>query len=306
MPFQASFEIQGAKEWGYYEPEGRYILDTFDRPATSGTLGISTNGQTWNTLAGTWYVNSGYQAESDTAATAPYPLATYDLADLNQLGYVNVSPGMGLAFNIIDANNWYAVDNYAYFTEYSCNCQSCCSCCTCSYGCIVGQNCSQCGSSCAECKDGANLIVSCSICGTICNSCEYGCTTGANCSICGSNCNCTACNCSLCSSYYSYIDVYQNVNGTLSQVSSITLSNGSSSVSLAAAIAVQVSGNIVDYYAYSTNISGTVTTPYGLGTVLASGTFTISGSVGTQIGMIKLGSSSLQGVTTSGFFGTFL
>ncbi len=304
MPFQASFEVQGAKEWGFYEPEIRYIQDSFNRSATSGTLGVSTNGQPWNILAGIWYVNSSYQAETDNTVSSgvgPYPLASFDLVDINQLGYINVSPGIGLAFSIQDANNWYAVIGYDSETPYSCNCAICCSCCTCTYGCVTGANCSACGTSCNSCNTGGVYYANnCTECGSACISCQYGCITGPDCPICGSTCNCISCNCSTCYNYYYYISVLQNVNGTISTVNTTSITQD------AASISVELKTGIVNYYAYSTNISGIIAEPYGLGTVLASGTFTISGTFGTQIGMVKSPSYYIQGTTTSGFYGTGL
>ncbi len=305
MPFQASFEIQGAKEWGFYEPETRFIQDSFNRP--SGVLGISTNGQTWNILAGSWYVNNNYQAETDTAVTSgtgPYPMASFDLVDVNQLGYANVSPGMGFAFNIKDANNWYAVAGYDSYSTYSCGCSTCCSCCSCTYGCTTGTSCAECGSYCLSCvwcsPQPCPASPSCTYCGSACNSCTYGCTTGANCSVCGSNCNCVSCGCSTCYSYYYYLTVLQSVNGTVSTLSTTALTQDAVSIS------VEVNNGTVAYYAYSTNITGTITQPYGLGTLLTSGTLSISGPFGTQAGMVKTPSYYSQGTTISGFYATGL
>ncbi len=80
--------------------------------------------------------------------------------------------------------------------------------------------------------------------------------------------------------------------------------NTTSVANNAVSFAVEVVSGTVNYYAYNTNISGTITTPYGLGTTLVSGTFTISGTFGTQIGMVKSPGGTTQGNTASGFFGT--
>ncbi len=304
MPFQASFEIQGAKEWGYYEPETRFIQDSFNRP--SGVLGVSTNGQTWNVLAGSWYVNNNYQAQTDTGVTSgtgPYPLASFDLVDVNQLGYANVSPGMGFAFNIKDANNWYAIAGYDDSKSYSCHCQTCYTCNTCTYGCTTGANCAECGSYCLTCVWCSPLPCpaspSCTYCGSACNTCTYGCTTGANCTACGQTGH--VCNCQTCYTYYYYLTILQSINGTVYTVSTV-----SGLLSDIVSIAVETNNGTVNYYAYSTNISGIITSPDGLGTVLTSGTLTLSGSLGTQIGMVKTPSYYIQGYTISGFYGTAL
>jgi hypothetical protein len=295
MPFQSSFEIEAGKNWGYYEPDVRYILDTFDRP--SGNLGISTNGQPWNILSGTWAVNSNYQATTSTAATS-YPLATYDLVDINQLAYANVSPGMGVAFSIQNASNWYAIASYNNYSTYRCNCSTCETCNTCTYGCTTGANCSICGSTCNTCGSLNIYTTNCAQCGSTCNTCTYGCTTGANCTACGSTPY--TCDCATCYNYYYYLTVLQNVNGTVSTLTTISLSQNATSIS------VEIEKGVVSYYAYSTNISGIITQPYGLGALLVSGTLSISGTFGTQIGMIESPSSYTQGTTISGFFGTGL
>jgi hypothetical protein len=315
MPFQGSFEVEAGKTWGYYEPSTRYILDSFNRSTTSGTLGISTNGQMWNTLTGNWYVNSSYQAENDngvTSGTGPYPLATYDLVDTNQLGYANVSPGMGIAFSIQNSGNWYAIASYDYDTPYSCSCGTCSYCNTCTYGCISGCNAAECGT--YTCNTGYTQSSSRCGCPSNCsyiglsyyeeylwscaNFCTYSCTTGVSCSACGETYY--SCNCSTCYDYYYYLTVLQSINGTVYTLSTATLTQDPASIS------VQLKNGVVSYYAYSTNVSGIITTPYGLGTALASGTLTISGTFGTQIGMVKSPSYYIQGATISGFFGTGL
>lgn len=284
MPFLGSFEVEAGKTWGYYESPARYILDTFNR-AASGTLGISTNGQLWNTLAGTWYVNSSYQAETDTSATG-YPIATYDLVDTNQLAYANVSPGMGVAFSIQNANNWYAVVSYDNSYNYSCDCSTCSYCNTCSW-----------------CSGG--YVTDCGLCGSefvgwvyTCLTCCGGYTNNqTDCYECGST-NYTCCG--TCTAYEYYLTILQCVNGTINTINTLGLSQDPASIS------VEVNNGVVNYYAYSTNITGIVTQPNGLGTLLASGTLTISGTFGTQIGMVKSPSYDIQGVTISGFFGTGL
>ena len=292
MPFQASFEVEAGKNWGFYEPSTRYILDTFNRATTSGTLGTSTNGQMWNILNGSWYINGSYQAEADNGVTSgtggTYSLASFDLVDTNQLAYANISPGMGVAFSIQNANNWWAITDYDYSYSYSCNCSTCYYCNTCTYCVTFGTDCGICGNGCA---------------------CE-GYPTGCCCYCClsyhGPVTDCTDCGetgyscCSTCTSYNYYLTILQCVNGTVNTISTLSLTQDASSISL------QLQNGTLNYYAYSTNISGIVTHPYGLGTVLISGSMTISGTFGTQVGMIKSPSYYIQGVTISGFFGTGL
>ncbi len=297
MPTLSSFEVESGKVWGYYSSSTRYILDTFERPATSGTLGISTNGEPWTTLYGGWYVNSSYQAEVDTGVSSPpYPLATYDLVDKNQLGYVNLPPGsigMGIAFNVQDVNNWYAIVSNETQHAYSCNCSTCYNCNTCSYDCVsYTTNCSECGATCTDYCGGSTC------CHATCNSCTK-CTTGANCAACGTGSS-YSCDCQTCYDYYYYLVILQSISGTVTTLNNITLSNE------AGAYTVEINNGQVSYYAYSNTISGIISEPYGLGTVVYSGSFAISGTLGTQIGMIKSPATYGQGVTISGFFGTGL
>ena len=289
MPFQASFEIQGAKEWGYYELGASYIYDNFGRAPTSGTLGYSTNGQPWNILSGNWYiVSSGLAAVTETASNStPWPIVVFDLGDTKQLTYFNGNGSdNGLAFSVIDANNWYAIGAYTYAHGYSCNCLTCVTCNICEHNCIVGQNCAQCGTN--QYGD--------------CNSCTYGCVDSAVCPPCSETQY--TCDCSLCYDYYYYVTVIQNVNGNINTISTTNITSPSSS------IALEFNNGTVDYYSYSSTISGIITEPYGLGTVLTSGSLIISGTFGTQVGMVQISGGHTPydpGYTTfNDFFGTGL
>lgn len=270
MPFQASFEIQGAKEWGYYEPGARYIYDDFERGPTSGTLGYSTNGQPWNILSGNWYiVSSGLAAVTETAnlGSTPWPIVVFDLVDTKQLAYYNgtyTNGNNGLAFSVIDVNNWYAIGAYTYAHAYSCNCLTCVTCNICEHNCVTGQSCSQCGTA----SNGT------------CNSCTWGCVDSAVCPPCSETQY--TCDCSICYNYYYYVTVIQNINGNINTISTTNITNQSNS------IALEFNNGIVNYYSYSSTISGIITEPYGLGTVLTSGSLIISGALGTQVGMVQI------------------
>jgi len=292
MPFQASFEVEAGKNWGFYEPSTRYILDTFQRSATSGTLGTSTNCQVWNTLAGTWYINGSYQAETDTAVTGgtgPYPLAAFDLVDINQLAYANVSPGMGIAFSIQNANNWWAITDYDYDYTYPYGCSTCCTSYNSCFVCVGGTcyGCAGCGTT-EEYGQGPCIPSCC------CNN-DYATQPDPSC---GCASYSSYCDCSYGTAYDYYLTILQCVNGTVNTINTISLNQDATSISL------QLQNGTVNYYAYSTNISGIITHPYGLGTVLTSGNFTISGVFGTQIGMVKSPSYYIQGATISGFYGS--
>ncbi len=285
MPTLSTFEVESGNIWGYYSGGIRYIYDVFERVTPTGTLGISTNGQPWSTLAGSWNVpSSGYAQAVGTAISGvgPYPLVAFDLVNINQLAYCNNYDGVGLAFSIIDANNWYAIAPYVTITYYNCNCLTCVECNTCTYGCTTGPSCAYCG---VDPYGG-------------CFSCTYGCVTnGLSCQSCGQTQY--TCDCQQCPIYRYYVTTLQSINGIVYTISTTQLSSPSDSIS------VELNNGIVNYYVYSTTISGIITQPYGLGTVVVSGTFTISGTLGTQIGAVQTpnGNYNMEGFFGIGLYG---
>lgn len=301
MPTLSSFEVESGKAWGYYDENiPKVIYDTFQRAATSGTLGISTNGVPWTTLKGTWYVNSNQLAECDDSASN-YSIATYDLNTTQQLVYGNPTPGMGIIFNGTDANNWWGATYTYTVSYYSCNCSSV-------------TNCTDCGSTsytsnCNECGNTYNYA-DCFVCGSSCNTCYVGSVLETSCSNCGSTCNscytcnsCTLCNtcavCSTCTSYIMDILVLNSVNGTVSQITSASF-NSSTDFSLA----VQVSGTLATINGYQTSISGNPTLLSQItNTIVYSVSVTLTGTLGTLTGVFK-SPSSTQGDTESTFYGT--
>ncbi len=276
MPLLGSFELESGKTWGYYFGSNNRIYDTFQRSATSGTLGTSTDGEIWNTLRGSWYCN-GVQAYTTTTSSGSYPLAVYNIGDANQLAYANISNGMGISFWVTDANNWWGLVAYQDVDAYTCGCSSCPVCNVCQYCSSNGVSCSKCGSNCGQPP-------------VNCCECCLSYVTGANCTACGSTPR--SCNCSTCYNYYNYLQIVNNTGGSITEVGNpINLSLFPSG------IALQTVSNSINYVTYSTIISGTITTIYGLGTVIASGTVTISGysDFGPQLGIIG----------STGFYGTY-
>ena len=299
MPFLSSFEVENGKIWGFFETkEQRRMYDTFARAATTApSLGISTDGEPWSTLKGSWYVNSSSQAECDDAASN-YSLATYDLNTTQQLVYGNLTPGMGIIFNGIDANNWWGA-TYTYTSSaYSCNCVN------------VSCNCSS-VQSCADC--GGTNYSGCSMCGSTCNTCYVGSVLVTSCTSCGSSCisSCTLCNtcqvcqtCQSCSTCYTYtmtLSVLNSINGTVYTVASAAFATQTDFN-----LAVQVSGTTATLNGYQTTIAGTPTLLSQItNAIVYTGNVTITGTQGTLTGMFKSpGGNVSQGAIETTFYGT--
>jgi hypothetical protein len=93
------------------------LKDAFDRVDTTTGLGSTPTGQTWVTRRGTWQVQSNKAAV--TTSKASYPLATVEvgISDFD-LKANELTPGVGVAFRVEDANNWWGVvpwyDQVAY------------------------------------------------------------------------------------------------------------------------------------------------------------------------------------------------
>lgn len=93
------------------------LVDTFDR-ANASVLGTSTSGNAWLLRRGAWAISSN-KAQS-TSAKSDYPLASVDLGLTDFVARANeITPGMGIAFNIVDNNNWMAVVPYYNQTSYT-------------------------------------------------------------------------------------------------------------------------------------------------------------------------------------------
>ena len=93
------------------------LKDAFDRVNTVTGLGSTPTGQTWVTRRGTWQVQSNKAAI--TTSKTSYPLATVEvgISDFD-LKANEMTPGVGVAFRVEDANNWWGVvpwyDQVAY------------------------------------------------------------------------------------------------------------------------------------------------------------------------------------------------
>lgn len=139
-------------KFGYVKVDGEWkqfwankLLDTFARTDTTSGLGTAESGQAWTIARSTWRINSG---NATTAGSkTDYPLAYVDLGFYNGNFQANeLAPGMGVAFRVKDANNWYAVvpyynqtaTTYTYCAAYGTPYQEC----TCTVTAQTGTGCS--------------------------------------------------------------------------------------------------------------------------------------------------------------------
>ena len=180
-------------KFGYVKVDGVWkqfwankLLDTFSRTDTTSGLGTSESGQAWTIARSTWRINSN---NATTAGSkTDYPLAYVDLGFYNGNFQANeLAPGMGVAFRVKDANNWYAVvpyynqtaTNYSYCAAYGTPYQAC----TCSTYAQTGTYCSgdEVGTTYEGCYDtipaGSRLEV---VCGQPCGMVNHPITTVEN------------------------------------------------------------------------------------------------------------------------------
>lgn len=97
------------------------VIDTFNRSNNPSGLG-SIRGQKWKIWRGVWEILNN--KASSSSATSAYALATLKFTKKNvSISVVGPDPGMGTAFWVSDANNWYAA---TYEQTQTCDtCQGC-------------------------------------------------------------------------------------------------------------------------------------------------------------------------------------
>jgi hypothetical protein len=93
------------------------VKDYFDR-ANSATLGSTVTGQNWVAGRGVWNIASN-KAYTGTPKTS-YPIAWVEAGITNFTLKTNeLTPGMGVAFRVEDADNWWGLVPYYNRTSYS-------------------------------------------------------------------------------------------------------------------------------------------------------------------------------------------
>lgn len=107
------------------------VLDTFFRTTTGG-LGTSDNGFSWNALFGTWYSNGNLAASDDTATTTDAAALAYvEVGNANAIVTASLGVGVGPAFWVTPSNGWWGVISYSdqtsssYSYSYPCGTYAC-------------------------------------------------------------------------------------------------------------------------------------------------------------------------------------
>lgn len=276
-------------------------IDNFNR-STSGNLGSTSNKATiWTNQRGTWQADGSRAYSNDSAGTNAIATITGGTTNISNLQVdTQNTGGVGVAFWVSDANNWYAATTYystSSGTSSACSggssgpyeggyAGSCCS------GFFTEQRYAVEGYCCDGTTLGPIARTSCSVPSswtTLCAN-NYG-------GWCGSGCNgpYTYYNCStttVTSSFTNYLSNFRLINNGSAIVNTQYNSN-TSGFQTAGSIAVSTSGNTISYSVYSNaNKSG----------LIHSGSTTPSNPVkGRNIGIYKGDGGSSQGSYVDNF-----
>lgn len=173
--------INNGSQWVRFFASG--IADTFNR--ADGSLGTTSDGSAaWSVTRGSWAINSNVAASSTAASS--YPLAVVSLGSSTAVVQADTPvAGSGIAFGVVDANNWYGAFITRRTETYSCNPYSCNPfCCSTTF---YSNDCVRCGSTCVSqpCAN-TNYTSDCTKCGSTClnykklenhNFLQYKCTS---------------------------------------------------------------------------------------------------------------------------------
>lgn len=200
------------------------ISDNFDRANSNTSIGISTSGQPWENLSGTWGISSN-RAYAVTAVNS-YPAASIEFGlPVFSMSTDVLGTGTGLMFWATNSNNWWAVTltgstgtTSFQCNPFSCNCQTCCSTCG-------GTRCKG-----TPCRDGY-----------CCNGSEvyyYSCDCGScNCQTCFNTCTGTA--------YIFNLNIISSVNSTITQLATVQVESNTTSAVNVAKLTASISGNTI-------------------------------------------------------------
>jgi hypothetical protein len=288
MPLLTDFTGSSAQGWGEIRTFNRKWSDNFTRSNTVSGLGTSSNGDTWNTTRGNWFVNATNQAQC-TDAQSNYSIASVYMGAQNQTVSANVADGTGVAFWLVDSNNWWSVTAYSIVSTYYYSCTgTCCSTGCTSYTCAGACNNGKADTNNCACGNGfyywsaghfgyAGDTNNCSCNNSVPDSNNCGCCSGLVCSSCTTICGYST------ASYY--LRLTNSFGGTITVPTSDTSLSGPVS-----GITVVTLNNSITATAYDGNNN-------------LIGTFTYSASnptKGNSVGIIKAPSYS-NGTTITNF-----
>jgi hypothetical protein len=249
--------------------------DNFNR-STTGSLGTSSSGGLWNAVRGVWSAN-GTQATSSGAAS-DYPLATVPMLSPNNVLKVATSNGVGLAFWVSGAGDWWAavpVSTSASENFSTCTFNSCCS------------------TTAKSCCYAFGVNTSPSVCNSFVDL-DYGpiyLDSGSQCV--SSNC-CTGSPTNTRTRFYWALRVIKAIGGVFTTESEVAIANSLTNSNLINSISAVTAGDSLVATAFSDTNSLTQT-----GTPI---TIPLTNSVKANgVGIIKTPSTNNQGSTADNF-----
>jgi hypothetical protein len=271
--------------------------DNFNR-TTSGTVGTASgNGSTWNNIRGTWEAN-GTEATSSTAASGNAIARVYTKGttitnlQVDTLG----TGGVGPAFWVTDANNWYAATVVHSTTSGS------------STSCTGG--CTQTGGYCSTCCANQSEFSQYNGTHRCCNGSSRGYSNNNGscdgdyaffCQVSGrGDCGCTGswayyytCTSNVTTNFTNYLSNFKLIKNGSSLVNNQFNTNTSGYTS-AGSIAISTNGDAISYWAYEqANKTGSTRT---------SGTYTDTGATKSRhMGIFKGESTTNQGSNVDNF-----
>ena len=83
------------------------FIDPFNRTTSATSLGSPDGVQTWSNIRGAWGIVNNKATANSAASTYPISTITFDSADVT-IAQDGVTNGVGAAFWVTDANNWWA------------------------------------------------------------------------------------------------------------------------------------------------------------------------------------------------------
>ena len=96
------------------------ISDLFNRSNTASGLGTSDTGNAWSALRGNWYINNNKAKSGDTPSAYPIASLISPTSSPTISLDVDTSGGVGIAFWVTDAQNWWGLFPYTNIvTSYS-------------------------------------------------------------------------------------------------------------------------------------------------------------------------------------------